>query len=132
MQYWIDRVHVSGGVQEVKHIPISFVAPVELHDQLKTLCTPEDEIVDAREKASHEWVFVLLPGDVLPVQIIASIHTTFQSTDAFDRMIFPIAYRGYPVEEERLYRTTGELSNKIMKSIMPIFNLNTYSMNTST
>jgi len=125
MQYWIDRVHISGGSQDVTHTPISFVAPGEFHDQLKTLCTPKDEIVDAPEKATLEWVFVLKTGDVLPVQIIASIHETFQSTNAFDCMIFPVAYRGYPVQENRLYRTAG--GDVSMKSIMPIFNLNTYT-----
>jgi len=120
MQYWIDRVRVRGGPTDVSVVPVSFVT--DHHDQLSRLVTPEDEIVDTVESATKDWVFVLKSGDVLPVQIIASIQTTLDNSK-FDGMMFPVVYRGFPVLEKRFYKKNGSDEN-VQQANMPIFNLN--------
>jgi hypothetical protein len=121
-QYWIDRVRVNGGPTDVTVVPISFVvANAYQHDQLNRLVAPEDEIVDGEEVATKDWVFVLKPGDVLPVQIIASIQTTLDNSK-FDGMMFPVVYRGFPVSEKRFYKRTG--GENVGHAKMLIFNLN--------
>ena len=124
MQYWIDRVHTSEDSPEVtEYSPVSFVT----HDteQLKSMLAPDDEVVSEVHEATKEWTFVMKPGDVFPVQIIASIQSTLSaSTDnPFDAMKFPVVYRGHVVEERRLFKTRGDYLN-IQTASMPIFNLN--------
>jgi len=122
MQYWIDRVHTSGAFSEVTYSSVSFVT--QDSTQLQSLLAPDDEVVGTVQEATKEWTFVLKPGDVLPVQIIASIHSTFSATEGqFDAMIFPVVYRGHMVEERRLFKTKGDYLN-VQRSTMPIFNLN--------
>jgi hypothetical protein len=122
LQYWIDRVRVNGGPTDVTVVPVSFVvANAYQHDQLKRLVAPEDEIVDTIEAAKNDWIFELKPGDVLPVQIIASIQATLDASK-FDGMMFPVVYRGSPLFEKRFYKRSS--SENIQKSSMPIFNLN--------
>jgi len=120
LQYWIDRVRVNGGPTDVTVVPVSFVT-TELTDQLKRIVAPEDEIVDTIDAAKNDWIFELKPGDVLPVQIIASIQTTLDNSK-FDGMMFPVVYRGSPLFEKRFYKRSS--SENIQKSSMPIFNLN--------
>jgi hypothetical protein len=121
-QYWIDRVRVHEGSTDVTVVPVSFVVANEYqHDQLNRLVAPEDEIVDGEEVVTKDWVFVLKPGDVLPVQIIASIQTTLDNSK-FDAMMFPVVYRGFPVYEKRFYKRTG--GDNVQQANMPIFNLN--------
>lgn len=123
MQYWIDRVRIHEGPTDVTVVPVSFVAANAIHhDQLNRLVTPEDEIVDMVECASKDWVFVLKSGDVLPVQIIASIQTTLDNSK-FDGMMFPVVYRGFPVLEKRFYKKNSSDEN-VQQANMPIFNLN--------
>jgi len=121
LQYWIDRVRVTGGQSDVTVVPVSFVT-TELVDQLKRIVAPEDEIVDGEEAAKNDWVFELKPGDVFPVQIIASIQATLDASK-FDGMMFPVVYRGNPMMEKRFYKRSG--GENVQKSNMPIFNLNT-------
>ena len=122
MQYWIDRVHTSDSSTEVTYSPVSFVT--EDSTQLQSLLAPDDEVVGTVQEATKEWTFVLKPGDVLPLQIIASIHSTFSATEGkFDAMIFPVVYRGHMVEERRLFKTKGDYLN-VQRATMPIFNLN--------
>ena len=120
LQYWIDRVRINGGPTDVTVVPVSFVT-TELTDQLKRLVAPEDEIVDTIEAAKNDWIFELKPGDVLPVQIIASIQTTLDNSK-FDGMMFAVVYRGSPLFEKRFYKRSG--GENIQQSSMPIFNLN--------
>jgi hypothetical protein len=120
VQYWIDRVRINEGPTEITVVPVSFVT-TECTEQLKRLVTPEDEIVDGEEAATNEWVFELKPGDVLPVQIIASIQTTLDNSK-FDGMMFPVVYRGFPVFERRFYKRSG--GENVQQANMPIFNLN--------
>jgi hypothetical protein len=101
-------------------VPVSFVT-TEHADQLKRLVAPEDEIVDGEEAAKNDWVFELKPGDVFPVQIIASIQATLD-TSKFDGMMFPVVYRGSPVFEKRFYKRS--VSGNVQQANMPIFNLN--------
>ena len=123
MQYWIDRVRIHEGPTDVTVVPVSFVAANPIHhDQLNRIVAPEDQIVDMVECASNDWVFVLKPGDVLPVQIIASIQTTLDNSK-FDGMMFPVVYRGFPVLEKRFYKKSGSGDN-VQQANMPIFNLN--------
>jgi hypothetical protein len=122
MQYWIDRVRVNGGPTDVTVVPVSFVTTEEHSDQLKRIVAPEDEIVDGEEAAKNDWVFELKPGDVFPVQIIASIQATLDNSK-FDGMMFPVVYRGSPVLEKRFYKRLS--SENVQQSSMPIFNLNT-------
>jgi hypothetical protein len=121
VQYWIDRVRINDGPTDVTVVPVSFVT-TDLTDQLNRLVAPEDEIVDGEEAAKNEWIFVLKPGDVLPVQIIASIQTTLDNSK-FDGMMFPVVYRGVPVFEKRFYKKNGPHEN-VQQANMPIFNLN--------
>ena len=122
MQYWIDRVRVNGGPTDVTVVPVSFVTTEEHADQLKRIVAPEDEIVDGEEAAKNDWVFELKPGDVFPVQIIASIQATLDNSK-FDGMMFPVVYRGSPVLEKRFYKRLS--SENVQQSSMPIFNLKT-------
>jgi hypothetical protein len=122
MQYWIDRVRVNGGPTDVTVVPVSFVTTEEHADQLKCIVAPEDEIVDGEEAAKNDWVFELKPGDVFPVQIIASIQATLDNSK-FDGMMFPVVYRGSPVLEKRFYKRLS--CENVQKSSMPIFNLKT-------
>lgn len=119
VHYWLDRVRVNGR-PAVTVVPVSFVT-TEHADQLKSLVAPEDEVVDGEEAATKDWVFEIKPGDVLPVQIIASIQTTFDNSK-FDGMMFPVVYRGVPVLEKRLYKRTG--GENVQQANMPIWNLN--------
>jgi hypothetical protein len=120
--YWLDRVRINGGTTDVTVVPVSFVvANAFQHDQMNRLVAPEDEVVDGEEVATKDWVFVLKPGDVLPVQIIASIQTTLDNSK-FDAMLFPVVYRGFPVYEKRFYKRTG--GDNVQQANMPIFNLN--------
>ena len=122
LQYWLDRVRVKDGPTDVTVVPVSFVvANAYQHDQLNRLVAPEDEIIDMIEVAKNDWVFEIKPGDVLPVQIIASIQATLDASK-FDAMMFPVVYRGNPVLEKRFYKRSG--SENIQQSSMPIFNLN--------
>jgi len=122
VQYWLDRVRVNEGPTDVTVVPVSFVvANAYQHDQMNRLVAPEDEIVDGEEVATKDWVFVLKPGDVLPVQIIASIQTTLDNSK-FDGMLFPVVYRGFPVFEKRFYKRAG--GENAQQANMPIFNLN--------
>jgi hypothetical protein len=120
VQYWLDRVRTNDGPSDVEVVPVSFVT-TEHADQLKRLIAPEDEIVDGEEAAKNEWVFELKPGDVFPVQIIASIQSTLDASK-FDGMMFPVVYRGSPVFEKRFYKRSG--SENVQQANMPIFNLN--------
>ena len=120
MEYWFDRVRVNNGPTDVTVVPVSFVT-TEHTDQLKLIVAPEDEIVDGEEAAKHDWVFELKPGDVFPVQIIASIQATLDASK-FDGMMFPVVYRGRPVFEKRFYKRSG--SENVQQANMPIFNLN--------
>jgi hypothetical protein len=121
VQYWLDRARVKDGPTDVTVVPVSFVT-TELADQLKRIVAPEDEIVDGEEAAKNDWVFELKPGDVMPVQIIASIQATLDASK-FDGMMFPVVYRGVPVFEKRFYKKNGPHEN-IQQANMPIFNLN--------
>jgi hypothetical protein len=124
LQYWIDRVRVNGGPTDVTVVPVSFiVANSYQHNQLKRLVAPEDEIIvlDMIEEAKNDWIFEIKSGDVLPVQIIASIQTTLDNSK-FDGMMFPVVYRGSPLLEKRFYKRSS--SENIQQSSMPIFNLN--------
>ena len=124
LQYWIDRVRVNGGPTDVTVVPVSFiVANSYQYDQLKRLVAPEDEIIvlDMIEEAKNDWIFEIKSGDVLPVQIIASIQTTLDNSK-FDGMMFPVVYRGSPLLEKRFYKRSG--GENIQQSSMPIFNLN--------
>ena len=120
LQYWIDRVRVTDGPADVTVVPVSFVT-TEHADQLKRIIAPEDEIVDGEEAAKNDWVFELKPGDVFPVQIIASIQATLDKSK-FDGMMFPVVYRGSPLLQKRFYKRSG--GENIQQSSMPIFNLN--------
>ena len=122
VQYWLDRVRIKDGPTDVTVVPVSFVvANAYQHDQLNRLVAPEDEIVDMVEVAKNDWVFELKPGDVLPVQIIASIQATMDASK-FDGMMFPVVYRGSPVLEKRFYKRSS--SENVQQANMPIFNLN--------
>ena len=120
LQYWIDRARITGGPTDVTVVPVSFVT-TELAYQLKTIVAPEDEIVDGEEAAKNDWVFELKPGDVFPVQIIASIQATLDASK-FDGMMFPVVYRGSPVFEKRFYKRSG--GENVQQANMPIFNIN--------
>ena len=121
VQYWLDRARINEGPTDVTVVPVSFVT-TEHADQLKSIVAPEDEIVDGEEAAKNDWVFELKSGDVLPVQIIASIQATMDASN-FDGMMFPVVYRGSPVLEKRFYKRSG--GENIQQASMPIFNLNT-------
>ena len=122
LQYWLDRARITNGPSDVDVVPVSFVvANAYQHDQLNRLVAPEDEIVDMLEVASNEWIFELKPGDVFPVQIIASIQATLD-VSKFDGMMFPVVYRGSPILEKRFYKRSG--GENIQQGSMPIFNLN--------
>ena len=124
VQYWIDRVRVNGGPTDVTVVPVSFVVANSYQDnQLKRLVAPEDEIIvlDMIDEAKNDWIFELKSGDVLPVQIIASIQATMDASK-FDAMMFPVVYRGSPVLEKRFYKRSG--GENIQQASMPIFNLN--------
>ena len=120
LQYWLDRARITGGPSDVDVVPVSFVT-TELTDQLKRIVAPEDEIVDGEEAAKNDWIFELKPGDVFPVQIIASIQATLD-VSKFDGMMFPVVYRGSPILEKRFYKRSG--GETIQQGSMPIFNLN--------
>jgi hypothetical protein len=120
VQYWIDRARINDGPTDVTVVPVSFVT-TEHADQLKRIVAPEDEIVDGEEAAKNDWVFEMKPGDVFPVQIIASIHETLNASK-FDGMMFPVVYRGSPVFEKRFYKRSS--SENVQQANMPIFNLN--------
>jgi hypothetical protein len=120
VQYWLDRVRINDGPTDVTVVPVSFVT-TEHSEQLKCIVAPEDEIVDGEEAAKHDWVFELKPGDVFPVQIIASIQATLDASK-FDGMMFPVVYRGSPVFEKRFYKRSS--SENVQQGVMPIFNLN--------
>jgi hypothetical protein len=120
VQYWLDRARVTEDSNDVIIVPVSFVT-TEHTEQLKRLVAPEDEIVDGEEGAKNEWVFELKPGDILPVQIIASIQATLDASK-FDAMMFPVVYRGSPVLEKRFYKRSG--GENVQQASMPIFNLN--------
>ena len=120
VQYWLDRVRIKDGPADVTVVPVSFVT-TEIVDQLKHIVAPEDEIVDGEEAAKNDWVFELKPGDIFPVQIIASIQATLDASK-FDGMMFPVVYRGSPMMEKRFYKRSG--GENFQKSNMPIFNLN--------
>jgi hypothetical protein len=120
LQYWLDRARVKDGPDDVTVVPVSFVT-TEHADQLKRIVAPEDEIVDGEEAAKHDWIFEIKPGDVFPVQIIASIQATLDASK-FDGMMFPVVYRGSPVFEKRFYKRSG--SENVQQANMPIFNLN--------
>jgi hypothetical protein len=124
LQYWIDRVRVNGGPTDVTVVPVSFVVANSYQDnQLKRLVAPEDEIIvlDMIDEAKNDWIFELKSGDVLPVQIIASIQATMDASK-FDAMMFPVVYRGSPVLEKRFYKRSS--SENVQQANMPIFNLN--------
>jgi hypothetical protein len=124
VQYWIDRVRVTDGPTDVTVVPVSFIVANSYQDnQLKRLVAPEDEIIvlDMIEEAKNDWVFELKSGDVLPVQIIASIQATMDASK-FDGMMFPVVYRGNPVLEKRFYKRSG--GDNVQQANMPIFNLN--------
>ena len=121
VQYWLDRARINDGPTDVMVVPVSFVT-TEHADQLKRLVAPEDEIVDGEEAAKNDWVFELKPGDIFPVQIIASIQETLNASK-FDGMMFPVVYRGSPVFEKRFYKKNG-LHENVQQANMPIFNLN--------
>ena len=120
VQYWLDRARITDGPTDVTVVPVSFVT-TEHADQLKRLMAPEDEIVDGEEAAKNDWVFEIKSGDVLPVQIIASIQATLDASK-FDGMMFPVVYRGSPVLEKRFYKRSS--SENVQQANMPIFNLN--------
>ena len=121
VHYWLDRARINDGPTDVTVVPVSFVT-TEHADQLKRLVAPEDEIVDGEEAVKNDWVFELKPGDVFPVQIIASIQATLDNSK-FDGMMFPVVYRGSPVLEKRFYKRLS--SENVQQSSMPIFNLKT-------
>ena len=120
LQYWLDRARIKDDPTDVTVVPVSFVT-TDLADQLNRLVAPEDEIVDMIEVAKNDWVFELKAGDVLPVQVIASIQATLD-VSKFDAMMFPIVYRGSPVLEKRFYKRSS--SENVQQANMPIFNLN--------
>lgn len=122
VQYWLDRVRINEGPKDVSVVPVSFIAPEHMRENLESLTTSEDEIVDGEEAATKDWIFEIKRGDVLPVQIIASIQTTLDNSK-FDAMMFPVVYRGVPILERRFYKrnSTGE---NVQQANMPIFNLN--------
>jgi hypothetical protein len=120
VHYWLDRARINDGPTDVTVVPVSFVT-TEHADQLNRLVAPEDEIVDGEEAVKNDWVFELKPGDVLPVQVIASIQATLDASK-FDGMMFPVVYRGSPVLEKRFYKRSS--SENVQQSSMPIFNLN--------
>lgn len=120
VQYWLDRARINEGPTDVTVVPVSFVT-TEHVEQLKRLVAPEDEIVEGEEGAKNEWVFEFKPGDVFPVQIIASIQATLDASK-FDAMMFPVVYRGSPVLEKRMYKRSG--GENVQQASMPIFNLN--------
>jgi hypothetical protein len=124
VQYWIDRVRVTDGPTDITVVPVSFVVANSYQDnQLKRLVAPEDEIIvlDMIDEAKNDWIFELKSGDVLPVQIIASIQATMDASK-FDGMMFPVVYRGSPVLEKRFYKRSS--SENVQQASMPIFNLN--------
>ena len=124
LQYWLDRARIKDGPTDITVVPVSFVvANSYQHDQLKRLVASEDEIIvlDMIEEAKNDWVFELKSGDVLPVQIIASIQATLDASK-FDGMMFPVVYRGSPVLEKRFYKRSG--GENVQQANMPIFNLN--------
>ena len=124
VQYWIDRVRVTDGPTDITVVPVSFVVANSYQDnQLKRLVAPEDEIIvlDMIDEAKNDWIFELKSGDVLPVQIIASIQATLDASK-FDGMMFPVVYRGSPVLEKRFYKRSS--SENVQQASMPIFNLN--------
>ena len=120
LQYWLDRARIKDDPTDVTVVPVSFVT-TDLADQLNRLVAPEDEIVDMIEAVKNDWVFELKAGDVLPVQVIASIQATLD-VSKFDAMMFPIVYRGSPVLEKRFYKRSS--SENVQQANMPIFNLN--------
>jgi hypothetical protein len=124
VQYWLDRARITDDPTDVTVVPVSFVVANSYQDnQLKRLVAPEDEIIvlDMIEEAKNDWVFELKSGDVLPVQIIASIQATMDASK-FDGMMFPVVYRGSPVLEKRFYKRSG--GDNVQQANMPIFNLN--------
>jgi hypothetical protein len=125
MNYWVDRVRNSNSPPDIVVIPVSYVAPEEFHEQLKQILAPEDEIVTSVDDVKNDWTFVIKSGDVFPVQIIASTQTTFDNS-SFDRMFFPVVYRGHIVMEDRLFKKSGDVT--VQSANMPIFNLNKYDI----
>ena len=124
VQYWLDRARITGDPTDVTVVPVSFVVANSYQDnQLKRLVAPEDEIIvlDMIDEAKNDWIFELKSGDVLPVQIIASIQATLDASK-FDGMMFPVVYRGSPVLEKRFYKRSG--GENVQQANMPIFNLN--------
>ena len=122
VQYWLDRARINEGPTDVKVTPVSFLVATEAYtDQLASIIAPEDEIVYGAEGAKNEWIFEIKPGDVFPVQIIASIQATLDASK-FDAMMFPIVYRGSPVLEKRFYKRSG--GENVQQASMTILNLN--------
>lgn len=128
MKYWIDRVRNSDSPDDVAVVPVSYVAPEEFHAQLNQIIAPEDEIVTSIDDVKNEWTFVIKSGDVFPIQIIVSTQTTFENS-VFDKMFFPVVYRGHIVMENRLFKKDGEVT--VQSANMPIFNLNKYDLEQS-
>jgi hypothetical protein len=122
LQYWIDRVRVNGGPTDVTVVPVSFLTTEAFTDQLSSIIAPEDEIVYyGTGEPKNDWVFEIKNGDILPVQIIASIQATMDASK-FDGMMFPVVYRGSPVLEKRFYKRSS--SENVQQANMPIFSLN--------
>ena len=120
VQYWLDRARITEDPTDVTVVPVSFLVATEAYtDQLASIIAPEDEI--AYNEPKHDWVFEIKPGDVFPVQIIASIQATLDASK-FDAMMFPVVYRGNPVLEKRFYKRSG--GENVQQASMPIFNLN--------
>lgn len=123
VQYWIDRARITDGPTDVNVVPVSFLTTEAFTDQLSSIIAPEDEIVYyGTGEPKNDWVFEIKNGDVLPVQIIASIQATLD-VSKFDAMMFAVVYRGSPIFEKRFYKRSG--GENVQQSSMPIFNLNT-------
>ena len=84
-------------------------------DMLEAIITPNDEIVDAPEKATHDRVFVLKSGDVFPYEIIRSLHKFNIS------IAIPIVYNGaLVIPDVRFFVRNSQNMGEIK---VPIYNL---------
>lgn len=103
---------------------VSFVTTNPEHVKLlERIVAPEDQITDDVAKADREYVMVLDPDDLIPLDIILSLDGVFRKPENITQIVSPVFYNGLPAHQARVYKREDPKGGLAVMTDRPIYNL---------
>jgi hypothetical protein len=104
LDFWLPAKHT-----------VSFVTENALHhDALRRIMNDQDEICDAVDKATKDYIMVFESGDLIPADILMGLDNVFENSADIDKIVVPVVYNGLVSQEARIYKRVTETDTAVI------------------